>query len=105
MSERNGVTHVCPQKDIVCGNRPENWCSKCPLRDAAPPAPCEHNCSDDAISQSVCEGLYQDRTDECLGLVSALKAVIGLCGGHDEQAKAITKICEDAITEYASWTR
>lgn len=76
------------------------------MYDAAPAAPTrKHDCSDDAISQGVCEGLYQDRTDECLGLVEALQAVIGLCGGYDEQMKAITKICQDAITEHAAWTR
>lgn len=26
-----GVIHVCPDKDIVCGSRPENWCDTCPL--------------------------------------------------------------------------
>ena len=23
---------VCPERDIVCGHRPENWCEECPFR-------------------------------------------------------------------------
>ena len=26
------MTYVCPIKDIVCGDRPENWCKTCPKR-------------------------------------------------------------------------
>jgi hypothetical protein len=33
--------YVCPEKDIVCGSRSENWCGQCPLwafaEDDAPP--------------------------------------------------------------------
>jgi len=25
------TVHVCPIKDIVCGDRPSNWCDECPL--------------------------------------------------------------------------
>lgn len=28
------MTYVCPIKDIVCGDRPENWCKTCPKRTA-----------------------------------------------------------------------
>lgn len=32
--------NVCPQKDIVCGSRQENWCSACPLQpDSLPVIP------------------------------------------------------------------
>lgn len=34
------AVHVCPGKDIVCGDRAENWCSSCPKRkdhNAEPP--------------------------------------------------------------------
>lgn len=24
------TTHVCPRKDIVCGDIPANWCIECP---------------------------------------------------------------------------
>jgi hypothetical protein len=24
------TVYVCPEKDIVCGNRPKNWCDSCP---------------------------------------------------------------------------
>lgn len=24
------AVHVCPTKDIVCGDRPDNWCAACP---------------------------------------------------------------------------
>lgn len=27
----SAAINVCPIKDIVCGNRPENWCDQCPL--------------------------------------------------------------------------
>ena len=30
------AVHVCPEKDIVCGDRPDRWCATCPK--AAPPA-------------------------------------------------------------------
>jgi hypothetical protein len=26
------TTYVCSVKDIECGSKPENWCSKCPLK-------------------------------------------------------------------------
>jgi hypothetical protein len=26
------TTYVCSYKDIECGSKPENWCSKCPLK-------------------------------------------------------------------------
>ncbi len=28
----NGVVHVCPRKDSICGDRPAGWCDECPLR-------------------------------------------------------------------------
>jgi hypothetical protein len=62
-------------------------------------------CETDALSRDVCEGMYADRTDEVLGLVEALDAILALCAGHDEQSKAISKICNDAIMEYALWTQ
>ena len=70
--------------------------------------PPEHKCPPEVADEhkrAVCEGMYIERTDELLGLVEALQAIIGLCGGHDEQSKAITKIAEDAIAEYAWWTQ
>ncbi len=71
--------------------------------DALPP---KHNCEvGDELDRSVCEGIYTDRTDELLGLVEALRAIIGLCGGADEHSQQITKIAEDAIREHASWTK
>ena len=27
-----GVTYVCPNKDIVCGDLERNWCAVCPKR-------------------------------------------------------------------------
>jgi hypothetical protein len=33
-SQRDSTVYVCPVKDIVCGHRPANWCSECPLRQA-----------------------------------------------------------------------
>jgi hypothetical protein len=33
------TTYVCPRKDIVCGDRPENWCASCPKYHAAQPSP------------------------------------------------------------------
>jgi hypothetical protein len=30
------VTHVCPAKDIVCGDKPANWCATCPKKHVAP---------------------------------------------------------------------
>jgi hypothetical protein len=35
----NGVTFVCARKDIVCGDRPENWCDECPKRPMVAVAP------------------------------------------------------------------
>lgn len=29
------MVYVCPEKDIVCGDREAGWCLKCPARDAA----------------------------------------------------------------------
>lgn len=63
------------------------------------------DCKNDSSAASVCEGMYAERTDEVLGLVEALQAIRTLAGGHGEQAKAITKIVDDAIEEHAAWTR
>ena len=32
------ITYVCPSKDIVCGDRPANWCATCPLHARRPAA-------------------------------------------------------------------
>lgn len=29
-----GIVYVCPERDIACGHRPNNWCATCPLRGA-----------------------------------------------------------------------
>lgn len=34
-AHRRMAVHVCPEKDIVCGTRPENWCAACPLKGIA----------------------------------------------------------------------
>lgn len=64
----------------------------------------EH-CATDESAASVCDGMYGERTDEVLGLVEALDAIRALAGGHGEQAKAISKIIDDAIEEHAAWTQ
>jgi hypothetical protein len=75
-------------------------------RTARAPAPVSHGkeCADED-ARDVCEDVYADRTNEVLGLVEALHAIAGLCAGHSEQSKAITKIIEDSIEEHAAWTR
>jgi hypothetical protein len=62
-------------------------------------------CETNESAREVCEGIYAQRTDEVLGLVEALGAIRTLFGGRSEQAKAVTKIIDDAIKEHAAWTR
>lgn len=31
---QSDAVHVCPSKDIVCGDKPANWCATCPKRTA-----------------------------------------------------------------------
>lgn len=71
------------------------------------PPPVRHSgeCETDEYARTVCEGMYVKRTDELLGLVEALRAIRALAGGYGEQAKAITKLVDDAIKEHAAWTR
>ncbi len=35
MTRESVMEYVCPEKDIVCGNRADNWCVDCPLKKSA----------------------------------------------------------------------
>jgi hypothetical protein len=53
-------------------------------------------CATDPIAEQVCNAIYQERTDDNLGLCEALRAIYALCG-EDEQ---IVKIINDALQDY-----
>lgn len=69
---------------------------------------CQHGVkhrTDEPHDAEMCDDIYIERTDEVLGLVEALDAINTLCGGHDEQSRAVQKIVADAIKEHAKWTQ
>lgn len=83
-------------------------------QEAAPPEPravcprCQHGVkhkTGEEHDAEMCDDIYSQRSGEVLGLVEALDAIATLCGGHDEQSRAVQKIVEDAIGEHAKWTR
>ena len=65
--------------------------------------PGEHDggCNEDEYSRSVCEGIYNDRVSDNLGLTEALRAIRSLVGGHAQESKQITAIIDEAIEEHA----
>lgn len=80
-----------------------------PARENAAVCPrCQHGIkhrADEPHDVEMCDDIYSERSGEVLGLVEALDAIKTLCGGHDEQSRAVQKIVDDAIQEHARWTQ
>lgn len=53
-------------------------------------------CRTDRYSRDVCDGMYEEKCDDVIGLCEALRAVLALAGESAE----IRKVVEDAITEH-----
>lgn len=53
-------------------------------------------CVNDSYSRDVCEGMYQEKCDDVLGLCEALRAVLALAGENKE----VRRIVESAINEH-----
>lgn len=53
---------------------------------------CEH----DQYARQVCEGMYQEKCDDVIGLCEALRAVLALAGENKE----VRRVIEAAITEH-----
>ena len=54
------------------------------------------DCAHDSYSRDVCEGMYQEKCDDVIGLCEALRAVLALAG----QDKQIRAIVDKAIREH-----
>lgn len=53
-------------------------------------------CEGDSYAKDVCEGMYQEKCDDVLGLCEALRAVLALAGENKE----VQRIVEKAISEH-----
>lgn len=54
------------------------------------------NCQEDLSARDVCEGMYIDKVDECLRLVSVIRSIYALVGEDEE----IKNLVDGALLEY-----
>lgn len=54
------------------------------------------DCAHYSYSRDVCEGMYQEKCDDVIGLCEALRAVLALAGENAE----VRKVVHDAISEH-----
>lgn len=53
-------------------------------------------CSADRSALEVCEGVYADKVDECMGLVETIRAIYALAGENPQ----IKNLVDEALIEY-----
>lgn len=53
-------------------------------------------CLDDRSAMEVCEGVYADKVDECMGLVETIRAIYALAGENPQ----IKNLVDEALIEY-----
>lgn len=51
-------------------------------------------CATDEASREVCESLYRERTEDCIALCAALRAVYALAGENKEIARIVREAIE-----------